>query len=201
MEQASETLPAFKDWSLAAIRLLQGPVYSDEGAWELLLRYQSALRDYFARIAMVLVIDEAEGLAFLRQLADDESTAEYQELPRLFRRTRLGYDTTLLCVILREELRRYEEEDVDNRRCIVEQSELFDGWKTYFPAGEDEVRLQKSLEAAFKKLESLRFVARFGETPGTWEVRRILKARLPVAELERLRDQLQEKGKQASENG
>lgn len=40
--QRGGVLPAYKDWSLAAVRLLQGPVYSDDQAWELTLRYQSA---------------------------------------------------------------------------------------------------------------------------------------------------------------
>lgn len=190
IDQIEDKLPAYKDWSLAAVRLLQGPVYSDDSAWELLLRYQSALKDYFARIGMLVVVDEPEGLSYLRQLAEEETAGDYQHLPRLFRRSRLGYEPTLLCVLLREELRCFEEQDLDNRRCVVEQANLFDQWKAFFPDGDDEVRLRKSLEAAFRKLESLRFVSRFGSTSGAWEVRRILKARLPVAELERLRDRL-----------
>lgn len=183
------------------MRLLQGPVYSDDAAWDLTLRYQSAVSDYFARIGLMLIVDEAEGLAYLRQLADDEARDEYQELPRLFRRTRLGYDVTLLCVLLRDELRRFEEEDLDNRRCVIEQSDLLDVWKSFFPSSEDEVRLHKSLDVAFKKLETLRFVSRFGEVPGSWEVRRILKARLPVSQLEGLKAQLQLKGAQSPAHG
>jgi hypothetical protein len=183
-------MPALKDWSAASVRLLQGPVYSDDSPWDSLLRYQSAISDYFAKIGLILVVDEEEGLAFLRQLAEDETPSDYQALPRLFRRTRLGYEPTLLSVLLREQLRRFEEDDLDNRRCIVEQAELFDQWKTFFPGNADEVRLQKSLEQAFRKLESLRFVSRFGDQPGAWEVRRILKARLNVTQLEQLRDQL-----------
>lgn len=185
-------LPPYKDWSLPAVRLLQGPVYHDDTAWELTLRYQTPLTDYFTRIGLLLIVDEPEGLAYLRQLADDEASNEYQDLPHLFRRTRLGYEATLLCVLLREELRRFEEEDVDNRRCVVEQSELFQTWKDFFPAAADEVRLRKTLDGALRKLESLRFVSHFGDTGDRWEVRRILKARLPVQELERLREQLQQ---------
>jgi hypothetical protein len=197
IDQATQALPSYKDWSVAAVRLLQGPVYSDETAWDVLLRFHSALSDYFARIGLILVVDEPEGLAYIRQLTDDEAPDEYQSLPRLFRRTRLGYETTLLCVLLRDELRRFEEEELDNRRCIVELAELLDQWKMFFPRGEDEVRLQKSLDVAMRKLESLRFVSRFGEGQGSWEVRRILKARLPVNELERLKEQLLETVKTA----
>ena len=195
MMETTETLPAYKDWSLAAVRLLQGAVYSDDSAWDILLRHQSPLQDYFARIGLRLVVDEPEGLGYVRQLAEEEASDDYLNLPRLFRRTRLGYDTTLLCVLLREHLRRFEEEDLDSQRCLVTQAELLDSWKSFFPSSEDEVRLQKTLDTAFRKLESLKFVSKFGDAPGTWEVRRILKARLPVAELEKLRDQLQNHSK------
>lgn len=190
IDQATEKLPAYKDWSQAAVRLLQGAVYSDDSSWDIVLRQQSALRDYFLRLGLLLVVDEPEGLAFIRQLADDEATDEYQNLPRLFRRTRLGYEATLLCVLLREQLRRFEEEDLDSQRLVVKQDELLESWKSFFPPGEDEVRLQKTLDTAFRKLDALKFVTKFGDASGEWEVRRILKARLPVAELERLKEQL-----------
>ncbi|MEM7560633.1 MAG: DUF4194 domain-containing protein [Planctomycetota bacterium] len=190
MIESVESLPTYKDWSFAAVRLLQGAVYSDDAAWDILLRHQTPLRDYFARIGLLLVVDEPEGLAFIRQLSDDEAVDDYGNLPKLFRRTRLGYDTTLLCVLLRERLRRFEEEDLDNHRCVVDQAELLESWKNFFPGKEDEVRLQKTLDTAFRKLEGLKFVSRFGDTPGCWEIRRILKARLPVDELEKLKEQL-----------
>ncbi len=190
MIESVESLPSYKDWSFAAVRLLQGAVYSDDAAWDILLRHQTPLRDYFARIGLLLVVDEPEGLAYIRQLSEDEAVDDYGNLPKLFRRTRLGYDTTLLCVLLRERLRRFEEEDLDNHRCVVDQAELLESWKNFFPGKEDEVRLQKTLDTAFRKLEGLKFVSRFGDTAGCWEIRRILKARLPVDELEKLKEQL-----------
>jgi hypothetical protein len=198
---ATDALPAYKDWSLPAVRLLQGPIYNDDTAWDITLRYKTPLSDYFARIGLRLVVDESEGLCYLRQLADDEARDEYQALPRLFRRTRLGYEATLLCVLLRDALRRFEEQDIDNRRCLVDQAELFEEWKQFFPSGEDELRLQRSLETALRKLEALKFVNRFGSTVGSWEILRILKARLPVDELESLRTQLQTKGAAEAPHG
>ena len=175
------------------MRLLQGPVYSDDTkAWGVLLASQSAIEDWVARLGLILVVDEPEGLAFVRQMTEDETPEGYDNLPRLFRRSRLGYDTSLLCVLLREELRRFEDADLDNERCVVEASRLFELWKTFFPPTHDEVRLRKELTAALRRLEDLRFVSRFGEEPPSWEVRRILKARLPVSELENLKQHLAE---------
>ena len=192
-------LPVYKDWSVAAIRLLQGAVGHDDPVWGTVLRYQTPLADYFARIGLTLVVDESEGLAYIRQMADDEAAGEYQDLPRLFRRTRLSYEATLLCVLLRDALRRFEEEELDDQRLVVDEVDLFDQWKSFFPTNDDEVRLRKLLEAAFRKLDSLKFVKRFGEAKRKWEVRRILKARLPVEQLEKLREQLHSALSQGSE--
>jgi hypothetical protein len=184
-------LPEFRDWSIAAVRLLQGVVYSDdERPWSLVLSSQSHLATYFARLGLLLVVDEPEGLAYLRQLTEDELPAGYEQLPKLFRRTPLGYDETLLSVLLREELRRFEEEELHDERCVVEAADLFDQWRGLFPPEHDEVRSRKELSAALRKLEDLGFIRRFSDEPEGWEVRRILKARLPAAELETLKAQL-----------
>jgi hypothetical protein len=183
-------LPEFREWSIAAVRLLQGVVYSDETpVWNLVLAGQSQLAEYFARLGLLLVVDEAEGLAYLRQLLEVELPEGYDRLPRLFRRTRLGYDETLLCVLLREHLRRFEEEDLDNQRCVVELSVLFESWRG-LSAQQDDVRAHRELTAALARLEDLGFVRKFAAEPPAWEIRRILKARLPVAELESLKSKL-----------
>jgi hypothetical protein len=48
-------------------------------------------------------------------------------------------------------------------------------------------------------LEGLKFVRRFSDEPEEWEIRRILKARMPVAKLESLLEQLQEAYQQRTE--
>jgi hypothetical protein len=155
-----------------------------------MLGSQSHLEGYFGRLGLLLVVDEPEGLAYLRQASEDEMPDGYERVSKLFRRTRLSYDATLLCILLREELRRFEEEDVHNERCVVETAVLFDQWTTFFPGHSDQVRQRRELSQAIGKLEDLGFIRKFSDEPETWEIRRILKARLPAAELENLKAQL-----------
>jgi hypothetical protein len=185
-------LPEFKPWYVAAVRLLQGgAVYSDDPrVWDIVLASQTQLTEYFARIGLLLVVDEPEGLAYLRQLTEDELPDAYDRLPKLFRRARLGYDETLLCVLLREELRRFEDEDLDNDRCGIEAAQLFEQWQAIAPSQHDEVRARRDLSAALGRLEELGFVRKYSDEPEAWEIRRILKARLPVSELEALKYKL-----------
>lgn len=187
-----------------AVRLLQGVVYHDDGRemWEQLLENVSPLTEYFGKLGLLLMVNEADAMAYLRQLDEDEIPPDYPSMPRLFRRTPLGYDATLLCVLLRDELRQYEEEDVQNERCVVSQMDLLSLWEAFFPDQTDSVRLNRSLTAALRKMEDLKFVRPFEKDPPTWEIRRIIKARLPLADLERLRVTLASAvGKSPDENG
>lgn len=185
-----DELPEFREWSLPAVWLLRGVVDADDSrVWNLLLSNVSQLEGYFARLGLRLVVDESEGLAYLRQLTGEEMPDGYEALPKLFRATRLSYGQTLLCVLLRDEFRRFAEEDVDNERCVVEETALLEQWKAFFPA-QDDVKGYRELSAALRKLEGLGFVRKFGSDPPSWEVRRILKARLPASKLEQLKDQL-----------
>ena len=56
------------DWSIAAVRLLQGVVYQDENlaTWEIILAHLSDLEDYFAKIGLLLVLDQNDAMAYLK---------------------------------------------------------------------------------------------------------------------------------------
>ncbi len=172
-----------------AVRLLQGVVYHDDNLdlWEQLLENVSPITEYFGKLGLLLVVDEPDAMAYLRQLDEEEIPPDFPAVPRLFRRTPLGYDATLLCVLLRDELRQYEEEDVQNERCVIAQSDLLTLWEAFFPDQTDSIRLNRSLTAALRKMEELKFVRQFEKDPPSWEIRRIIKARLPLSDLERLR--------------
>lgn len=183
--------PEFRDWSIPAVRLLRGAVDAEDArVWNLLLSNVSHLESYFARLGLRLVVDESEGFAYLRQLTEEEMPEGYEALPKLFRATRLSYGQTLLCVLLRDEFRRFEEEDVRNERCVVEETALLEQWKAFFPAQDDAVKRHREMSASLRKLEGLGFVRKFSDEPPAWEIRRILKARLPASKLEQLKDQL-----------
>ena len=184
-------MPDFRDWSVAAVNLLKGVVYFDDAAvWSIVLRSQSALDGYFARIGLRLVIDETEGYAYLRQYGEDECPSDYSQLPKLMRRVSLGYCATLFAVLLRDELRRFDEQDLHNERCVVEVDVLWEQWKAFFPLQSDEVKYRRDFDAAKSRLIDLGYIRRFQDTPESYEVRRIIKARLAAGDLEGLRDQL-----------
>lgn len=186
------SLPPPCDWSGVSVRLLQGVLYHDdsEANWDILLRNVTSISDYFAKLGLLLVVDETDAMAYLRQFDEEEWPCDHPEIPRLFRRQPLTYETTLLCVLLRDEMRRFEEQEVFSDRCIIAQSDLLSIWQAFFPAEHDTVKLNRQLATALRRLEEMKFVKQFEKEPPTWEVRRILKARVPLEDLERLRQSL-----------
>lgn len=181
-------------WSSAAVKLLKSVVYHDDpgNTWDQILSNVSPLTDYFGQLGLVLIVDEGDGLAWLHQPDPEELPPEYQSIPKLFHKVALGFEGTLLSVMLRDELRRSEEEELQHDRCVVKQSDLLELWKMFFPAEADEVRLNDTLSTQLSRLEKLTFVRRFEKTPPSWEVRTILKARLPLETLKTIRAELQQ---------
>ncbi len=61
------------DLSLVLIHLLKGPLYRDthEKLWGMLLAVRNQVGDHVSVLGLNLVIDEAEGYAYLRSQPDD----------------------------------------------------------------------------------------------------------------------------------
>ena len=113
----------------AIIRLMQGVIYreSDEDTWLTLERLGAGVRDHFATIGVDVVVDDAEGYAYLRSRPEEDGD---EALPRLVRRRALTYNVSLLLVLLRKRLVEFETTGGDGRLVlttdqIVEMLRLF----------------------------------------------------------------------------
>lgn len=95
---ASPQPSEIRDWSAAAVKLLQGVVYSDDAkTWNALLQNVSSLESFFGRLGLLLIVDEPDGYAYLRQWELDELPEGCEQLPKLIRKTPLGYPPNLHC--------------------------------------------------------------------------------------------------------
>jgi hypothetical protein len=158
----------------AIIRLMQGVVYreSDEDTWLTLERSGAGVRDHFATIGVDVVVDDAEGYAYLRSQPSEEGD---EELPRLVRRRALTYNVSLLLVLLRKRLVEFETTGGEGRLVlttdqIVEMLRLFQAEST------NDARIVEQAETTIKKAAELGFLRQLRGQRDQWEVRRILKA-------------------------
>lgn len=164
--------------STLAITLLKGVVYreGDEHLWASLLNQQPRVRDYMAVIGLDLILDEAEGYAFLRSKVEmDESEAE--KIPRLIARRPLSFPVSLLLVLLRKKLAEFDASGGDTR-LVLSSDEIADLIRVFLPDSSNEARLIDQIDTHINKIIDLGFLRRLkaGGGPIGYEVRRILKA-------------------------
>ena len=171
----------FQPRSFVLAQLLLAPIYrEDRDLWEVL----QSERD---QIGQELVIDEAEGYAFLRQIELDG----VERIPRVARRQPLGYTATLLLVCLREEIASFDAAPDDSTRLVRTRQQLRDLVGQFLRETNNQVRDVRTIDTAINKIEELGFLRTFG-TPESemFEVMRILKARFGPSELEEIKDRL-----------
>lgn len=174
----------------AVIRLMQGVVYreSDEDTWLTLERLGAGVRDHFATIGVDVVVDDAEGYAYLRSRAEEDGD---EALPRLVRRRALTYNVSLLLVLLRKRLVEFETTGGEGRLVltndqIVEMLRLFQAEST------NDARIADQAETTIKKAAELGFLRQLRGQRDHWEVRRILKAYVDAQTLSDFSAKLQE---------
>jgi hypothetical protein len=168
------------------IALFKGVLYHDASPdlWQALLELQSRVRDHAAVFGLELVLDEAEGFAYLRQRprGDDEP-----ELPRLVQRRQLGFSVSLLLALLRKKLVEHDSGGND-ARLILSREQIVDLVRLFMPSDTNEARIVDRLDADLNRVADLGFLRKLRGQPDQFEVRRILKAFVDaqwLSELER----------------
>lgn len=189
---SNEAQTEFKRWNIAAVRLLQNVVYQDDHKnWSIVLDSKTRLAKYFSSLGVNLVVDEENGMAYLAQPKEENVTDGFEDLPKLFGKRRLGYEATLMSVLLRGELLRFDSEEIDSTRCIISTDQLYEQWKVYFHKQQDEKRGKSQMLSSLRKLVEVGFVREI-KKQDSWEIRPIIKARLSADDLEELRLQMVE---------
>jgi Domain of unknown function (DUF4194) len=165
------------DLSTAVIQLMKGVVYRDthDKAWQHLLQLQPQVRDYVDVLGLQVVIDEAEGHAFLRQRPVDESEDNGQQVPRLVARRSLSFHVSLLLALLRKKLAEFDAQGGDTRLMLT-RAQIAEMLHVFMPATSNEARLIDQIDAHINKAVDLGFLRRAKSTEPVYEVRRILKA-------------------------
>jgi hypothetical protein len=163
------------DLSVAVTQLMKGVVYRDthDRAWSHLLQLQSQVRDHVAVVGLQVVIDEAEGYAFLRQRPADED--EERQLPRLIPRRALSFHVSLLLALLRKKLAEFDAQGGETRLMIT-RAQIAETLRVFMPATSNEARLLDRIDEHIGKAEQLGFLRQVKNGEQVYEVRRILKA-------------------------
>lgn len=182
-EQELSAPVAPHDLSALVIPLLKGVMYreGDASLWKALLNLQARVRDYVAVLGLELVLDEAEGYAFLRSRPEPEDDGA-SRLPRLVARRPLSFPVSLLLALLRKKLVEFDASGGDTR-LVLARDEIVELIRVFLPESSNEAKLIEQIETHLNKIVELGFLRRL--KPGAanqagqmavFEVRRILKA-------------------------
>ncbi|HEY6900254.1 MAG TPA: DUF4194 domain-containing protein, partial [Puia sp.] len=103
------------------IKLLKGPIeYLEKTAWESLLQYQTELTRFLQQMGLVLVLEKEDGYAYLEQTRLDEE----DNVAGWVRRIQLGYEESILLVLLRDMMAEFEVGEAATRELIKKRREI-----------------------------------------------------------------------------
>lgn len=176
-------LPVVPELSQLMVRLLKGVLYreDDEHVWASLLRLQSRIREQVAVLLLDLVLDEAEGHAFLKGRPDMDESGEAIRLPRLVARRPLSYSVSLMLALLRKRMAEFDASGGDTR-LVLSRDDIAELMRVFLPDGSNEARIIDQVDTTISKVVDLGFLRRLkpaagsGPDKGQYEVRRILRA-------------------------
>lgn len=164
------------------VPLLKGVVYkeNDPLLWDRLIRLDAKVRDYVRLLDLELVLDEAEGYAFLRSRQTDSVSEVDASTPRLYPRRPLSFPVSLLLALLRKKLAEFDASGSESR-LVLTREEITEMLRVFLPSQANEARLTDQIETHLNKIAELGFVRKLkGQTgssqPAAFEIRRILKA-------------------------
>lgn len=187
MQSAAQAAPAAPELSALIVPLLRGVIYqeADASLWHALGALQHRVRDYVAVMGLELVLDEAEGYAFLRSRpapADGGDDAAAAKVPRLIVRRPLSFAVSLLLALLRKKLAESDAGGGDTR-LVLSREQVADMMRVFLPDSSNEARLVDQIDTHLNKVLELGFLRKLKPAAGApagqasaFEVRRILKA-------------------------
>ena len=156
--------------SLVLVSLMKGVTFAeaDPPLWQSLLGLQARVRDYIAVLGLELILNEAEGYAYLRQRPTPDGEAE---LPRLVPRRQLGYPVSLLLALLRKNLAEFDAASGDTR-LILGHEDIVELMRLFLP----DTSLMDRIDVHINRVVELGFLRRLQGQDDRFEVSRILKA-------------------------
>ncbi|MDR1747471.1 MAG: DUF4194 domain-containing protein [Spirochaetaceae bacterium] len=184
------------EWADICVRLLQGPLYNEKGggnSWDKLIIWQAKITEYFAVLGLQLIIDPSDGYAFLSQ--DEAEDANGQSLPKLIKKNPLTFETSLLCVILREALENFDSSQIESPVLIMTAAEIREQLAAFYKDRADETKLYSDLATHLSRGEELGFLKRLPERDNSqeieYEVRRIIRAKINMEFITEFKEKLE----------
>jgi hypothetical protein len=149
--------------SPVVVTLLRGALYREvkPELWQSLVILHARVRDYVSVLGLDLVLDEAEGYAFLRSRPDGEGDSgaggEGPTVPRLIPRRPLTFPVSLLLALLRKKLAEFDADGADTR-LVLSRNEMVEMIRVFLPDSSNEARLIDQVDTHINRVVDLGFL-------------------------------------------
>lgn len=175
LPHAETTAPS--ELSIVVVNLCKGPIYRDthERPWASLLTLLNQVADYVSVLGLQVVVDEAEGYAYLRTHPSDDVVDEGEAVPRLIARRKLSFHVSLLLALLRKRLAEFDASSVESR-LVLSRDQMVEMMRLYLPESTNDAQLVDTIGRHVNRAEELGFLRRLRGQDDLFEVRRIIKA-------------------------
>ncbi|MBA1437582.1 MAG: DUF4194 domain-containing protein [Epsilonproteobacteria bacterium] len=180
-----------KDAKTAIILLLKGIFYkgdNERAFFELTTNSYGSISDYFATIGLEVMVDEADGYAYLKN-KDDEDEAE--PLPKVIQKRELSYKVSLLLMLLRKKIAEFDMQS-ENEKAVVAKEDIVAEILLFLDLKFNEVKIKKEIDSTIKKVEDLGFLKRVKNYEDLYEIKSAIKSFVDIEFLENLDKKLQE---------
>ncbi|MGH4037255.1 MAG: DUF4194 domain-containing protein [Sphaerochaeta sp.] len=192
-----------KEWGEVCVKLLMGPLFKDENEelFEKLDLWFKEVNAYFNIIGLKINYSKEQNYAFLEPNEDEEGNViSNDRLSRLLIKHPLTYETSLVLVILREELDKFEIDDTSSDLFILKESEIAELVEPYYRDTSDKVKYNDLIASQLTIIRNMGLIKQIksnGATSNISEdrvfiIRNIIRAKVNAAFLKEFKERLAE---------
>lgn len=169
-----------KPYSKAIIKLIKGKVNSTDNTWEDILQHQKDVQKYVNVIGLELVIKDLDGFAYLRQFQIDED----DNTLGLVSRKQVGFETSVLLVILRQLIDDFENDPSDSRGSekYINKEELIEQIELFLPEKYDTIGYLKKIDHYISRVEEFGYIKEIknDDTTTRYKIHKIIKEKVNI---------------------
>jgi len=178
-------------YSKAVVRLLKGTVNKKDSVWGDVILYKKEIADYINIIGLELIIQEEDGYAFVKQFIIDED----DNTLGLVNRRAIGFEVSVVLVILRQMLEEFESNpiDIQSTTKYILKEDLKAEIERFLPKKYNTVQFLKELDSHINKIVDLKYlkvVSEIDEEP-KYIIHKIIKDKVSLDTLNDFKNQLE----------
>jgi len=156
--------------------------------FDLICRYQSAVKNYLSDIYLKLILDERTGVAFIARQDENDNEDDEESVSLITRRTLSLYDTLLLLVLRKH----YQERESSGEQRIIIDSERIEAHLTRFLALTNSSKSdRKKLNSALRKMVEKHILSSVRGSDDRFEITPIIRYVVNAEFLEKMLEEYQ----------